>query len=299
MRNVYGNTQLSLRQRVISKLASRHLAHDNAFARQVALPLFEAGVETVGLTERINYGWQDFRTVPNHKYTILYQGSMHFGCRGKYHELRPGDIAFLPAGEQGCRFSKGKSRWIYFEIRKCERWEPMKAFGPYHRHYEQADALFVLLSHILDVHQVGKPSDFPLALAYARTIVGLLDAELALAGTVRHAPAPLLRKLAEEMAQKPDGRWSLQEMTKRVNCTERHFRRLFRKEFGQSPLEMLLRQRMSRAAHLLAHSDLSIETIAGAVGYENPFSFSRLFKKHIGIPPSAYRHNQARAEPAG
>ena len=37
---------------------------------------------------------------------------------------------------------------------------------------------------------------------------------------------------------------------------------------------------------------LVVAVIAAAVGYDNPFVFSRTFKKWIGWPPSDYRHRQ-------
>ena len=47
--------------------------------------------------------------------------------------------------------------------------------------------------------------------------------------------------------------------------------------------------RMQHAAKLLATTGDKIETIATAVGYENPFVFSTTFKKWVGWRPSDYR----------
>ena len=41
----------------------------------------------------------------------------------------------------------------------------------------------------------------------------------------------------------------------------------------------------------------SIETIAAAVGYQNPFAFSTTFKKWIGWRPSEHRSKQAVSVP--
>jgi len=47
--------------------------------------------------------------------------------------------------------------------------------------------------------------------------------------------------------------------------------------------------RMRRAAELLTTTNDKVETIARAVGYENPFAFSNRFLKWVGVRPSEHR----------
>jgi AraC-like DNA-binding protein len=65
----------------------------------------------------------------------------------------------------------------------------------------------------------------------------------------------------------------------------------FRKAFGCSPREMLLRLRMEYAKNLLLESALSIKEIAWRVGYVQPHDFNRLFHRHVGVAPSQWRTN--------
>ena len=46
---------------------------------------------------------------------------------------------------------------------------------------------------------------------------------------------------------------------------------------------------MRKAAELLLNTNASVAEIALAVGLENEFYFSRLFKKRFSLPPSGYR----------
>ena len=46
---------------------------------------------------------------------------------------------------------------------------------------------------------------------------------------------------------------------------------------------------MQKAKEMLANEMLSIEAIAGAVGYHDYFYFTKAFKKTLGISPSKYR----------
>lgn len=68
-----------------------------------------------------------------------------------------------------------------------------------------------------------------------------------------------------------------------------HFSTLFKKETGYSPLDFLIRQRLQHAARLLATTQEPIASVSAAVGYEDPFYFSRSFRKIMGCSPRTYR----------
>jgi AraC-like DNA-binding protein len=68
-----------------------------------------------------------------------------------------------------------------------------------------------------------------------------------------------------------------------------HFFVLFKRWAGFSPIDYLIRLRMQRAARLLAATSMSIKEIAAALGYDDPFYFSRMFKSVHGVAPSDYR----------
>lgn len=64
---------------------------------------------------------------------------------------------------------------------------------------------------------------------------------------------------------------------------------LFKKYAGLTIGAYVQRLRMQRAKHLLVNSSLPVADIARQCGYEDPFYFSRAFKKVEGIGPSGYR----------
>ena len=67
------------------------------------------------------------------------------------------------------------------------------------------------------------------------------------------------------------------------------FNRSFKNAVGTTPMNYILSIRIRNAQILLETTDYSISNIASMVGYENAFYFSRLFKKHKGLSPAAYR----------
>lgn len=74
------------------------------------------------------------------------------------------------------------------------------------------------------------------------------------------------------------------------------FERTFRKSFGSSPRQYLLRFRVEAAARHLAESETTIATIAVESGFHDHAHFTRSFRQVMGLTPSAYRseHQQPR-----
>lgn len=65
--------------------------------------------------------------------------------------------------------------------------------------------------------------------------------------------------------------------------------RLFKDATGYSLQEYLLTYRMKIAAQLLAKNKMNVAEIAAQVGYGDTFTFSKAFKRHFGLSPSAFR----------
>lgn len=82
---------------------------------------------------------------------------------------------------------------------------------------------------------------------------------------------------------------SADELSRLCGLSITHLRRLFRVSTGMTPMEYHTRLRIRRACQLLHEGELSITQIAEALGYENVFYFSRVFKKVMGVPPKQYQ----------
>lgn len=82
---------------------------------------------------------------------------------------------------------------------------------------------------------------------------------------------------------------TLQQVAGFVHLHPNHFSEVFKKETGQSYVEFVTRERMSRAAEILRSTPKKISEVAGEVGYEDIKYFSKQFKKAMGCTPSEYR----------
>ena len=78
-------------------------------------------------------------------------------------------------------------------------------------------------------------------------------------------------------------------MAERSGLTERTFKRRFKSATGYAPLDYVQTLRIEEAKQALETTDDPIDQIAVAVGYHDPNSFRRLFKRTTSISPSRYR----------
>lgn len=67
-----------------------------------------------------------------------------------------------------------------------------------------------------------------------------------------------------------------------------YFRRAFRDRIGMTPQKYRERKRMEFAANRLGQG-LPVKAVAAELGYSDPYFFSRMFKRHLGSSPSAFR----------
>jgi AraC family transcriptional regulator of arabinose operon len=64
----------------------------------------------------------------------------------------------------------------------------------------------------------------------------------------------------------------------------------FAKRTGCSPISYFQRMKIQKACRLLTETDLPIKVICTEIGYEDPYYFSRLFKKSVGVAPVYFRN---------
>lgn len=82
---------------------------------------------------------------------------------------------------------------------------------------------------------------------------------------------------------------TLNDLADRFGYTVAHCSRLIKDMTGSNFTEILRRIRLQRAEALLATTTFSIEKISEIIGYENPVSFNKVFKKKHGVTPMQYR----------
>ncbi|MFJ9905559.1 GlxA family transcriptional regulator [Streptomyces sp. NPDC101152] len=104
------------------------------------------------------------------------------------------------------------------------------------------------------------------------------------------------RAWALERLEEPLG---LADLAAHARMSLRTFARRFNEEVGMSPGRWIVQQRVARARHLLESSGLSVDQIAGRVGFATGASLRQHLHATIGVSPQAYRRTfQATAHQA-
>jgi AraC-like DNA-binding protein len=81
---------------------------------------------------------------------------------------------------------------------------------------------------------------------------------------------------------------TLTEVSAGCHLDKPYICRLFKRFGRETPYGMLMRLKMDRAAELLLHSNLMVKEIATAVGFDDPYHFSRVFKRVRGLSPTDF-----------
>jgi AraC-like DNA-binding protein len=89
------------------------------------------------------------------------------------------------------------------------------------------------------------------------------------------------------------GRWKA--LARGVYMSAGHLSREFRRAYGESPYAYVMTRRIERAMALLRRGDLSVTEACFAVGCSSLGTFSSRFTELVGVPPSVYRRQAARA----
>jgi len=202
--------------------------------------------------------------------------------RQRRFDIEPGDLFLCPAGSEhgyGCDPETGwEIWWVHFlgahATALCQS-AGLAAACPVLRP-EAPSTVVTHFSALLDAlgrQENSTPWD-------AANHLHLLLAELV---RKRRRQQESLVDLADASCE------SLAELVARTGMSKYHFCRRFREETGISPWQYVLERKTERARELLLGTSLSVKEIAAVLGFPHADYFARLFRRHSGVTPRAYR----------
>ncbi|WP_019938042.1 AlkA N-terminal domain-containing protein [Bordetella sp. FB-8] len=116
--------------------------------------------------------------------------------------------------------------------------------------------------------------------------------ELAPGNAPIDASASLARRAARLLEDNCGSDSSLEELARRLGCTDRHLRRVFAAEFSVTPIQYTQTCRLLLAKNLLTDTELSVVDVAMAAGFGSLRRFNALFKRQYRLVPSALRRRK-------
>lgn len=81
----------------------------------------------------------------------------------------------------------------------------------------------------------------------------------------------------------------LKEIASQFDLSASHFSRLFNQRTRHSPMDYFIHLKIQHACQLLDFTNLRVFEVSKEIGYDDPYYFSRIFKKVMGMSPAKYR----------
>lgn len=199
------------------------------------------------------------------------------------HRLRPGKAVLIPPLRlHGYPRASARLLWLYVTFEwpghtaQTTEWSGLRQLG--------SQALGCLTPLIGALKTPGASGNVTAAL--------LLDLLRALYPSTPHKsriplPHHLLARVQVHASRNPP--LAVPELARRLGLSESHLRARFRRETGMSVGRYLRETRLREAARRLREHGGTVKEAAQAAGYPDAFTFSRAFRRTLGVPPSSVR----------
>jgi AraC-like DNA-binding protein len=105
----------------------------------------------------------------------------------------------------------------------------------------------------------------------------------------------LLRRVRDRIDREYAQPLDVEALARGVNMSAGHLSRQFRLAYGEAPYVYLMTRRIERAMALLRRGDVSVTEVCFEVGCSSLGTFSTRFTELVGMSPSTYRREAARA----
>lgn len=213
-------------------------------------------------------------------------------------EARPGDVTCFPPGAaQDYATHPEGERWVFLWMHFTPRphWLPWleeltRPRSMFHRSLSDGLRDSVVSAWQEAILHVRRPH--PTALLWAQwafeRVLLLLHDHHHSSSAEGLLPKPLARAL-EWGGRHIEIPFRLADWAAAGGVSESRLSHLVKAHLGESLQRYAERMKLQHAAQLLRLTQLRIQEIAGAVGYEDPFYFSTRFRRHYGVSPRRYR----------
>ncbi|KEA65493.1 Transcriptional regulator, AraC family [Marinobacterium lacunae] len=216
-----------------------------------------------------------------HQLILPLSGTLALEIDGHQGTVEAHRCAVIHTGAEHCFQAKGGNRFLVADLPLMaeDKIEQLPAFLSLNgESLEYAEFLARLLSN-------GKLTA-PLQQSSSHLLIDLLLTSNTLASPAIDQRILAVRNYIDQHFSDPI---PLSTLGSLVHLSQRQLNTLFRREYGCSPSDYLLRVRMEHARSWLISSEDSIQRVAERSGYSNLAAFSDRFKRHFGLSPRHYR----------
>lgn len=258
-----------------------------------ARPLFESGVDTVAMLDKPAGYTRAPSNNPASAFLIyVIHGELRLLDAEQSLSITPGMVAFTPGYFSTTRHCPVDTWFAYAQLTPGPVWSALAGQTMYARSCDYMDVLVPALGRIFLSRELQTSTARQDALEYARLTVDLLKRELRYISKSRtKQPSEALADLISRVRERPEYDWTLDSMAAEIGTSKRSLGRLVKDEYGISPMEMVIQNRIELAARQLTRTNLKIDEIADMLNYGSTSSFSDLFVRYTGKRPGQFRRD--------
>ncbi len=261
----------------------------NKLAEHFARTSFQ--VETVYRYVREHGMCYNAHSEPFPGFVFPLNGKAEFVFNGKSYILAPGNVVHGGAHMRLNRRVLGNTRWEYLLILYSITASEPKGFNLPKEHFELATGQSPRLAELL--YRLWNISSQPGGVAMFQTETLFRDVLEEVFVCARNQTSGDAQDLFEQVSAYIHERYmehlTVPRLAEQSGVNRNRLAYVFNKYAGMGPGDYLLQYRLNRAKELLIASKAPLHEIAQATGFNDPFHFSKVFKKQFGISPSEFR----------
>ena len=233
------------------------------------------------------------RSFRYHAVEYVISGSWRFQTGGQVVELGPGSLFAYGPGMDYSLEASGESGLVKYFVdftgrRGEELVESCGLGGGRVLRIQQTRWLHDLFDQMLDCALLGREPARRIASRLAELLLLRIPEDLR-GGTHPQAEAQRTYARCRQHIQEHYLRiMSVAEIADRCNLDAAYLSRLFRRHADETPLQFLTRLKMDQAAELILRNGFAVKQAGAAVGYDDPYHFSRVFRRVHGVSPGRF-----------
>lgn len=145
------------------------------------------------------------------------------------------------------------------------------------------------ITRLLSYHELNRANSlFRVAIMY-EMLADLMTAQNQKPTKSYHYPKESYFKYAKNYINAKYAEITVRDVAAYIGITSQYLANIFKEMSDVSPKQYIINRRMKEAEKLITSSDLQIQEIALQVGYQDPLTFSKVYKSHFGKSPLNHR----------
>ncbi|MCU6711300.1 AraC family transcriptional regulator [Paenibacillus sp. J5C_2022] len=244
-------------------------------------------------------GWVERKRHPDYDVWMITEGEVSLGFAGRTAAAREGDLVFFHpeiAYTARCDQSSCSHLFIHFDFSLGERDNILHEFvsmGVISNRLVQEEA--GMLRQAFQAYRENKPMASLLLRGYFLALLARLlaipipdhdEASRKSQGSSRALARlqPILHYIDEHVGEPI----TAERLAERIGMSPKYFYTFFKANIGFTPQHYITRIRLNRARELLLEGERSVKEIAYQLGYPDPYTFSKQFKRYHHMSPSRF-----------